>query len=553
MKRFFPPEQNFQSLSIKDLLEARDTFHVHLFNKENVIATAIGKFLIRIQDPDSNNPSIITKQNDSPPRTLENTVVKPWSWPCILVFVKQWLTREQLKGSPDQVVPSFVYMPDGRVIPLCVIYSPIKEIPSHKLTNLTFTSHLMGGGYPVISNVQGQERIGTIGCLVTDGDSVFALTNKHVTGDSSYDNYDHEKKMEIYTIINGKQCKIGNSYPKQLGKKLFSDVYSGWPGGNVYSNLDAGLVKIEDITNFSAQVFGIGEMDELVDLNTSTLSLDLIGCPVRAFGGASGQMIGEIQALFYRYKSLGGFDYVSDLVIGQISNADTGFITQPGDSGTLWFYDPRLLSEAKEINLNSDHKFDDKNTESKTTHDGISNSKSENSKYTQELSIETIDKNILRGLRAVRLRPLALQCGGQVLMNEKKETELNFALATCLSTIYREMDIDIIRNWNIGHSEYWGKLAHYKIGAKACDLLSNQKLSKLMKLNLSRIAFDDDSITSGGIERFDSNGFVPLADVADLVWKKPNGRPKDEANHFADMDQEGEGNFEGRTLFDLIE
>ncbi len=331
MKRFFPPQQNFQSLSIKDLLEARDTFHVHLFNKENVIATAIGKFRIRKQDPDSTDPSIITKQNDSPPRTLENTVVKQWSWPCILVFVKQWLTREQLKGSPNQVVPSFVYMPDGRVIPLCVIYSPKKEVTSNRLTNLTFTSQLMGGGYPVISNVQGQERIGTIGCLVTDGDSVFALTNKHVTGDSSNDDYNNHKKREIYTLINGKRCKIGNSYPKQLGKKLFSDVYSGWPGGNVYSNLDAGLVKIDDITNFSAQVFGIGEMDELVDLNTSTLSLDLIGCPVRAFGGASGQMIGEIQALFYRYKSLGGFDYVSDLVIGQISDADTGFITQPGE------------------------------------------------------------------------------------------------------------------------------------------------------------------------------------------------------------------------------
>ena len=35
----------------------RDTFHVHLFNKENVIATAIGKFRIRKQDPDSTDPS----------------------------------------------------------------------------------------------------------------------------------------------------------------------------------------------------------------------------------------------------------------------------------------------------------------------------------------------------------------------------------------------------------------------------------------------------------------------------------------------------------------
>ena len=97
------------------------------------------------------------------------------------------------------MVPSFVYMPDGRVIPLCVIYSPKKEVTSNRLTNLTFTSQLMGGGYPVISNVQGQERIGTIGCLVTDGDSVFALTNKHVTGDSSNDDYNNHQKRDLHT------------------------------------------------------------------------------------------------------------------------------------------------------------------------------------------------------------------------------------------------------------------------------------------------------------------------------------------------------------------
>ena len=40
--------------------------------------------------------------------------------------------------------------------------------------------------------------------------------------------------------------------------------------------------------------------------------------------------------------------------------------------------------------------------------------------------------------------------------------------------------------------------------AKACDLLSNTNLSKLMQANLSAIAFDDDSITRGDLERIDS-------------------------------------------------
>jgi len=40
-----------------------------------------------------------------------------------------------------------------------------------------------------------------------------------------------------------------------------------------------------------------------------------------------------------------------------------------------------------------------------------------------------------------------------------------------------------------------------------------------------------------------------LADVPDLVWRAI--RKKDEGNHFADMDQEGKGQYAGKTLLDL--
>jgi hypothetical protein len=48
-------------------------------------------------------------------------------------------------------------------------------------------------------------------------------------------------------------------------------------------------------------------------------------------------MSGEIAALFYRFKSVGGFEYVSDLLIGPRGSAQLG--THPGDSGTLWMID----------------------------------------------------------------------------------------------------------------------------------------------------------------------------------------------------------------------
>ena len=38
---------DFRSLGVKDLLDARDQFHVHLAHKPNVFSTAVGLYLIR--------------------------------------------------------------------------------------------------------------------------------------------------------------------------------------------------------------------------------------------------------------------------------------------------------------------------------------------------------------------------------------------------------------------------------------------------------------------------------------------------------------------------
>jgi len=50
------PARDFNALSLADLLEAREAAHVHLARKEGVIATAVGRYLIRQSDPNSQNP-----------------------------------------------------------------------------------------------------------------------------------------------------------------------------------------------------------------------------------------------------------------------------------------------------------------------------------------------------------------------------------------------------------------------------------------------------------------------------------------------------------------
>ena len=57
---------HFRSLSLKDLLEARETYHWHLMNKANVVGTAVGAYLIR--GPGGTGPRSIAGS----PRTSSN-------------------------------------------------------------------------------------------------------------------------------------------------------------------------------------------------------------------------------------------------------------------------------------------------------------------------------------------------------------------------------------------------------------------------------------------------------------------------------------------------
>src|SRR6266849_173248 len=78
--------REFNMLSLTDLLGARQKNHVELMRKKNVVGTAVGLYLIRRADP---WPPKVPRQK-RPPRTLANSEVRPYSWPCILVFVKEW-------------------------------------------------------------------------------------------------------------------------------------------------------------------------------------------------------------------------------------------------------------------------------------------------------------------------------------------------------------------------------------------------------------------------------------------------------------------------------
>ena len=491
--RTFPPKRDYTSLSIKDLLDARDAYHVHLSTLENVVATAIGRYLIHEHDwyathgPDVPRPSGVKRI--TAPKTLTNTVVRSWSWPAVIVFVRRWAQPDALGAN---LVPQTLYLSDGRAVPTCVILAPPDQSLPPPSPGPSQSSALLGGGYACLRQHQGAQSVGTIACLVRKGGSYYALTNRHVAGGDGED---------VSAYVRGGFETFGTTSNFAIDRLAMPAAFAGWPGDHTYLTLDAGLVRIDDIQRWTSQAFGIGEIGEVFDATPQSVTLDLIGCPLRAFGGASGVAEGEIRALFFRFESVGGYDFATDVLIAarrdQRSTVAARPLTAPGDSGTLWFYDPP------------------KNPPPPTPDNPVREHQPPE-----------------RGEHARRLRPVALQWGGQRLVLPDG-TRTSYALGSFLSTVCRELNVEVIRNWSIGHDEYWGKIGHFAVGWKACDRLRG-KLGRLMQLNQRRIGFGDDTLDDGAAFRQGRDGFVPLADVPDYVWVQ--SRPNEPVQHFADID-----------------
>jgi len=189
------------------------------------------------------------------------------------------------------------------------------------------------------------------------------------------------------------------------------------------------------------------------------------------------------------------------VLIGPRTDAPSGAkvkpLTLPGDSGTLWFYDPPALAKGGDVVGGGDD-----------------------------------DDPVDFGARAPRLRPVAMQWAGQ-RTHLPDGTRSAYALGTFLSTVSRALDVEVVRNWSTGHDEYWGKIGHFAIGFKACDQVTGA-LGTLMRANQQFIGAGDDRLKEGSEFRVDRKGFVPLADVPDYVWI--NTRPNEPIQHFADVD-----------------
>lgn len=498
---------DYNALSLFDVLKARDLYHLHLAERKGVIGTAVGRYLIRKED---SWPHDKIKHKGTRPKTLQTTEVRSYSWPCVLAFVEKWVDPDDFDDSGltrHDLLPDRLHMPDGKIVPVCVIEAPPDLKAPETPTRPRRPKNFIGGGYPVYADVQGEEHVASIGCLVTDGHTTYAVTNRHVAG---------RPGETLYSILEGAKIPIGVTSAHQIGRVRFGKVYESWPDSNVWLNADIGLIEIEDTTRWTPQIYSVGVVGPLADFSTQNLSLNLINCDVRAYGCSSREMYGRIWALFYRYKSVGGFEYITDLLIGprpvRDGKSEVPFRTQHGDSGTLWLLEPPKGQNGQPV-------------------------------------------------RGIPLRPIALQWGGFVFTDSAGQARQPFALGTLLSTVCQMLEVDFVRDWGLSLPEYWGTVGHFTIANMACNIVGSPRsnLRKLMQANLENITIALPGITVSGTSGLSKGGFVPLADVPDLVWKMPSGdgsrgprgRNPEQPNHFADMDQTPPGG--GPTLLQMCQ
>ena len=459
----------FSSLSLKDLIEARDLYHFHLMSKANVVGTAVGLYLIRDEEewPQATGQGIRPTRKYLEPRTFARSGVRDYSWPCIIVLVREWIDEADFGRKdmppPWAIVPNRLYLPDGRIVPVCTVLAPpVAQENAPAIEPVAWPKATFGGGLPLHVDVQHEQHLATIGCLMSDGHTTYALTARHACG---------EPGTEVSAMLRGGLSRIGVSSEHQITRKLFSDVYPGLPLRQTWLGLDVGLVRLDDIRDWTPNVYGLPPIKPLFDIYEQNLSLrKLMDQPVVAMGAASGLLQGKIKALFYRYRSVGGFDYVSDFLIAPAQGAQG---SHHGDSGALW-----------------------------------------------HLQLPDRDgKEDKRPLPERDLRPLAIEWGAQVFAESDQQS--TYSVATSLSNICKLLDVELVIEGSDGVSGTWGAVGHYSIGTLAIDQVKNRKLKSFLQANADLISLPLDKLTSQPKNKdLIASGFVALADIPDIVWKQ---------------------------------
>ena len=233
---------DFSLLSLRDLLAARELFHLHLINKPNVVATAVGRYRIR-KHPQNGAPG--ESEAAHPKRTLANSESPSRFVACHPRFRRQMGADRGVRLTPRTLFRLLSICLPAKV-PICVVVAERRRFAPKNEGHFQLSAERAWRRLSGVCDVQGREHVASVACLVTDGHSTYALTNRHVAGESG-----------IADLRDVGATRFGSaSWKRQLGRGC-SLIYPSWPGDKVFVDLDVGLIDVDDLNRWTTQVYGV--------------------------------------------------------------------------------------------------------------------------------------------------------------------------------------------------------------------------------------------------------------------------------------------------------
>ena len=195
-------------------------------------------------------------------------------------------------------------------------------------TNTLTPRNLLAPGCAIINeNGQGMTRMATAGGIVRDGERYYVLTNRHAVGAPG---------TKIEALQTHRHPEIGVSAAKGITREEFRKIYPHFASVKQFLLMDVGLVDLDDVLQWKTEVPGISPVGPVLDLYDNSLTLKLIGMKVVGQSAVTGLIRGEIHGLFYRFKAMGGSEYISDFLIGpETTGHDAGIKEEKGENVSL--------------------------------------------------------------------------------------------------------------------------------------------------------------------------------------------------------------------------
>ncbi|CAI9782230.1 unnamed protein product [Fraxinus pennsylvanica] len=259
--------------------------------------------------------------------------------PAILVFVARKVHRQWL--SHAQCLPAALEGPGGVWCDIDVVEFSYYGAPAATPKEQLYTELVDGlrGSDPCIgsgSQVASQETYGTLGAIVksrTGNRQVGFLTNRHVAVDLDYPS---QKMFHPLPPSLGPGVYLGavERATSFITDDLWYGIFAG-TNPETFVRADGAFIPFTEdfnISNVTTLVKGLGEIDDVNNIDLQSPISSLIGRQVVKVGRSSGLTTGTVMAYALEYNDEKGICFLTDfLVVGE--NQQT--FDLEGDSGSL--------------------------------------------------------------------------------------------------------------------------------------------------------------------------------------------------------------------------